>query len=277
MTGDKQYPVDLHLSDSDRIERSARRVVPIVMELCQPKSIVDVGCGTGIWLSMFREQGVTDIHGLDGEYSSVDKLRIERSQFTPVDLEKRFGLDRVFDCASSLEVAEHVSAEHADQFVECLTKLAPIVLFSAAIPLQGGYRHINEQWPDYWVERFRRLDYLPVDAIRQRIWHVRDICWYTKQNTLLFVRRDHIDRFPKLRDAYERFRDLPFSIVHPDYYLRAADSRNRSLREIATLLPRTALAAARRWWSRIRGVPGWHQIGAGKEWDSPHLEDSGSQ
>ncbi len=269
MPADEQYPVNLHLGDADRTERSARLVVPIVMELCQPKSVVDVGCGTGIWLSVFRDLGVTEIHGVDGEYASLDQLRIDKSRFTAVDLEKPFVLDRQFDCASSLEVAEHVSAEHAEQFVESLTKLAPIVLFSAAIPLQGGYKHINEQWPDYWVELFGRRDYVPVDAIRHRIWHAREICWYTKQNTLLFVRRDRLERFPKLREAYERFRDLPLSLVHPDYFLRAADNRNRSLREIASLLPKTALAAARRFWSRVRGVPGWYQIGAGVQWDAP--------
>src|SRR6185295_11823721 len=104
-----------------------------------------------------------------------------------------FGLDRMFDCAVSLEVAEHVSPGHADQFVACLVKLAPIVLFSAAIPLQGGFQHVNEQWPDYWAERFQRYNYLPVDAIRPRIWHTREVLPYIKQNTMFFVREDQLD------------------------------------------------------------------------------------
>jgi hypothetical protein len=102
------------------------------------------------------QHGVADVHGIDGAYNSVGALRIDKTRFTPVDLERPFTLERAFDCAVSLEVAEHVSAAHADQFVDSLIKFAPIVVFSAAIPFQGGFQHINEQWPDYWAERFQR-------------------------------------------------------------------------------------------------------------------------
>jgi len=66
--------------------------------------VVDVGCGTGIWLSMFQKLGVADIYGLDGVYNSVEALCIDKARFTPVDLEKPISLERTFDCAVSLEV-----------------------------------------------------------------------------------------------------------------------------------------------------------------------------
>lgn len=274
MPVDAAYPLELHLGGTDQTERSAGLVVPILLELFQPRSVVDVGCGTGIWLSMFQKHGVADVHGVDGPYNSVESLRIDKSRFSPVDLEKPFSLERLFDCAVSLEVAEHVSAAHADQFVECLTRLAPVVVFSAAIPFQGGFGHINEQWPDYWAERFGRYGYLPVDAIRRRIWHEKNVCWYTKQNTLLFVRGAELDRYPKLRAEYEATRDLPLSLVHPDYYLRAADDSNRSLREVLALVPRSIKAAGRRWWGRLRGTPDWHKVGVSPVWDPPKRNEA---
>lgn len=48
--------------------RSAQVVVPIAIELARPKSVVDVGCGDGTWLSVFRHLGVNDTLGLDGDY-----------------------------------------------------------------------------------------------------------------------------------------------------------------------------------------------------------------
>jgi SAM-dependent methyltransferase len=274
MSADAAFPIDLHLGRMDETEESARAVIPILLELFQPRSVVDVGCGTGIWLSVCEKLGISDIHGIDGAYSSVADLKIDKTRFTPVDLEQPFGLDRVFDCVVSLEVAEHVSAEHAEQFVACLVKMAPIVVFSAAIPFQGGFHHVNEQWPDYWAERFRRSDYHPVDAIRWRIWHAPHVLPYTKQNTILFVRRDVLDRYPKLREEYERGLGRPLTLVHPHYYLRAADQRHRSLREAFALVPKTLKAAARRWWGRLRGVPNWHLIGVPSDWEPPHHKNA---
>ncbi len=45
---------------------SARVVVPLVMGLVQPKKVVDVGCGQGVWLHVFLEHGVEAVRGLDG-------------------------------------------------------------------------------------------------------------------------------------------------------------------------------------------------------------------
>jgi hypothetical protein len=56
-----------------------------------------------------------------------------------------------------LEVGEHISESAANHFIESLTTHAPVVLFSAAIPYQGGDHHVNEQFLPYWVERFSAL------------------------------------------------------------------------------------------------------------------------
>ena len=110
-----------------------------------------------------------------------------RRLFSPLpDRARRSGEER-FDLAITLEVAEHLPPERAAGFVEELCTLAPIVLFSAAIPDQGGTHHLNEQWPEYWVAEFSRLNYRPIDAIRPRIWTDPEIYWWYRQNCLLFV------------------------------------------------------------------------------------------
>src|SRR5438552_2146277 len=143
--------------------RSAEVVVPLVLQLVPVRSVSDVGCGDGSWLSVFRRHGVDDIIGIDGDYVEAELLQIPQDRFRAVDLAKPFSLGRVFDLAVCLEVAEHLPPDCASGFVKSLARLAPVVLFSAAIPKQGGNHHTNEQWPDYWAKLFGEHGFLPVD------------------------------------------------------------------------------------------------------------------
>ena len=130
-----------------QVRDSAREIVPLVVDLLNPARVVDVGCGTGTWLATFAEHGAA-ILGLDGEYVDRSLLDIPEDRFVAVDLAQPFQLDGRYDLALCLEVAEHLPADRAASLVDLLTGLAPTVLFSAAIPLQGGVNHVNEQWPD---------------------------------------------------------------------------------------------------------------------------------
>ncbi|MGC1267387.1 MAG: methyltransferase domain-containing protein, partial [Candidatus Acidiferrum sp.] len=159
--------------------RSAEVIAPLVLEALDVSSIVDVGCGDGTWLSVFRRLGVEDALGIDGEYVGDEFLQIPKELFRPIDLRKPFKIERCFDLAVCLEVAEHLPAECAPSLVESLAQLAPMVLFSAAIPFQGGLDHVNEQWPDRWAALFGAHGYLPIDFLRKRIWQNETVeMWY---------------------------------------------------------------------------------------------------
>jgi SAM-dependent methyltransferase len=231
---------------------SARVIVPIVLDLLGPKSVVDVGCGIGTWLSVFQEFGVSDVVGVDGDYVDRDQLLIEPARFFPHDLEKPLRLERSFDLAISLEVAEHLAPEAAATFVESLVRLAPAVLFSAAIPEQGGAGHLNEQWPGYWATLFAHHGYQPIDCVRHRVWSESDVeVWYA-QNTLLYIKRSEITRHASLAPE-SRPAANALARVHPRLYLAAlADAPNRlTTRTLVAALPRSVLQTIR--W-RIRGL-----------------------
>lgn len=98
------------------------------------------------------------------------KLEIPEERFLSFELNNPFRIDRQFDLVISLEVAEHLPKECAATFVDSLTRLGPVILFSAAIPFQGGTDHINEQWLDYWAKYFQEKGYVAIDCIRKRIW-----------------------------------------------------------------------------------------------------------
>ncbi|MBO0349881.1 class I SAM-dependent methyltransferase [Phormidium pseudopriestleyi FRX01] len=198
---------------------SAQVVVPMIQNLIQPQSVVDVGCGVGSWLSVFDACGVEDYLGIDGDYVDQTMLLIPPSKFQAGDLIQPIHLTRTFDLAVSLEVAEHLPHDQAEQFVKTLTSLAPVILFSAAIPFQGGTGHVNEQWPEYWQTYFNRCGYILFDVFRANLWNNEAVQPWYRQNIFLYLREDRIEKYPRVKEAVEGQKSLPLSVVHPETYL----------------------------------------------------------
>jgi SAM-dependent methyltransferase len=255
------YGADFFAHLDATAEGSAARVLPVVMELVAPRSVVDVGCGLGTWLAEAARLGADDYLGIDG-YAPAESLRIPAERFVRHDLSTPLVLDRRFDLVISLEVAEHLPPTAADTFVESLAGLGRAVLFSAAVPEQSGTDHLNEQWPDYWVERFAAQGLVPVDAVRPRIWQDEGVSWWYRQNILLFCTRDLLDRTPALSAAASATRPGQLSVVHPIMYgwmahqrdeLAAELARAPSLREVLDKLPAAAASAVRRRTPRSHG------------------------
>jgi hypothetical protein len=181
---------------NDGARRSAMVILPIVFKHAVIKSIVDFGCGTGAWLRCAADIGVCDIQGLDGGWVVTDDLCIGPHQFRRTDLTKPVALDRKYDLAICLEVAEHLPPSSAGTLVDSITQASDLILFSAAIPNQGGTHHINEQWQDYWVALFGRRGFAASDIVRPAIWGRPDVEWWYQQNTLLFAKggQPHLNR-----------------------------------------------------------------------------------
>src|SRR5207249_10725552 len=59
---------------------SARVVIQILRSLIHFKSVADVGCGTGAWLSMFAETGTTHYLGIDAPWAERAGLIIARAR-----------------------------------------------------------------------------------------------------------------------------------------------------------------------------------------------------
>jgi SAM-dependent methyltransferase len=218
------YSEEFFVGQKDLSYKSAQQLVPIVQQFVPIGSVCDVGCGVGTWLRAFREAGVQDIIGVDGYYVDKNLLEIPDSAFHEADLRHPFRLDRSFDFAMSVEVAEHLPQSRSISFVEDLTRLAPVVLFSSAIPGQGGTDHINEQWQSHWAAIFADHDFVTCDVLRPLIWDNANIARWYRQNILLFCRRDFLPKVPRLTPREDNA--SPLSVVHPQQYLEIWDEVN---------------------------------------------------
>lgn len=225
-------------------EASASRIISILRGMAPITSVLDVGCARGTWLSEWARSGTTEIHGVD--YPPTAPLKIPPANFTAANLASGFDLGRTFALVQSLEVAEHLPPEAADCFVDALIgHSSGLILFSAAVPGQGGEGHVNERPLEYWRGLFRGRGFRPIDCLRPIISADKAISYWYRYNIMLYARPDTWERLsPEVReftipDSQRKIRDYsPLS-----YRLR---------RQVIRLLPKRAVDAIAR---RIADTP----------------------
>jgi SAM-dependent methyltransferase len=219
---------------------SAAVVAPLVFELLHPSSVLDVGCGHGFWLQAFKRLGVDAVQGVDGPYAFGTKLVIAPEEFLAHDLRTPLGLHKEFDLALCLEVIEHLPLKAGVRLVEEICTLAPAVLFSAAVPGQGGRDHIDEQPPWFWRQCFANSGFLRFDALRPHLIGDHRVAWWYRQNLLLFVRQDVAQQIPGLLDS-QHSRDLAeLDVIHTTI-LESLFSFRGLLRQLPKALKRALL------------------------------------
>jgi SAM-dependent methyltransferase len=163
------------------------RLTQSVLRDALPKSVLDVGCGRGVWLAAWLRYPGVVVTGLDGDYVDRKSLLIPPERFTATDIAQPVDLGQRFDLVECLEVAEHIPRERADVLIDTLVRHGDLILFSAATPGQGGEFHVNEQPHDYWREKFSRRGYSTYDAIRPLVAGTSEIEPWYRYNAFVFA------------------------------------------------------------------------------------------
>ncbi len=203
----------------ERNKRAAHAVMPYLIEKLSPKSIVDVGCGQGIWIEESETMGI-DVCGIDGEWVDKDKLLI--SNFISADLSEKIDLGKKFDLLISFEVAEHILMNRADIFIDNLINLSNVIVFSAAVPGQGGVGHVNEQYADYWISKFKKRGYAFSNVLREYFWNDTNITSWRRQNILLFVKSEMFDSIVNKFGTQCEIQGM----IHPKSYESVLEEKN---------------------------------------------------
>lgn len=229
MTYEKSMFIDRHETSFE-----AAKVVLKLMKQEFPDidRILDVGCGVGTFLKIAKDMGMSFTQGMDGPWVDNGLLQIPQKDFFTVDLNHLPVFEESFDLVICLEVAEHLAGNNAEALVKFLTDHANIILFSAAVPGQGGKNHINEQWQSYWAEIFSKFAFQPLDLIRPKIWDNSNISYWYKQNTLVYVSDTRMSSKFSSNSALD--------IVHPEMYLTHL-KHSLTLRKAVKMLPKAVL------------------------------------
>jgi SAM-dependent methyltransferase len=205
----------------------AQAALPLLLEDHVPKSLLDVGCGTGNWLKAAQELGIPEVAGIDGIELPDSQFLAPKSLFHKVDLSQAWDLGRRFDLILCLEVAEHLPPEAAGMFMRSLARHGDLILFSAAPPDQEGDHHLNCQWPAYWQALFNDCGFCCDDSLRWRLWEKTEIPSWYRQNVFTATRRfGAAGKEPRLR-----------RVLHPAMFANDgmpnwASVRSETLRQI---------------------------------------------
>ncbi len=192
MNHDDRYCAEYYESiDRDALS-SAGPIATSILRDFAPKTLLDVGCGTGAMLVALAARGV-DVAGLECSNVALSYCRRRGLNVFEYDLESPDPLPirSRFDVVMSMEVAEHLSRHVADRFVDILTGYGDVIVFTAAIPGQGGRDHVNEQPHRYWIEKFsnREFHYASYRSLVWRkeweeqgaaSWYFRNLMVFTK-------------------------------------------------------------------------------------------------
>jgi len=198
--------------------QSAEAIVPLLTERLALDSVLDVGSGAGAWLSIYRRIGVLAVVGVDGDYVERSALLIPAANFLPRDISQPFDLGQRFSLVQCLEVGEHIPAASSRTLVSNLVRHGDRVLFSAAVPGQGGENHVNEQTFEFWRRLFAEHGYAPYDCMRPLIHDVAGIEPWYRHNILLYVAEECRSTLPPAIAATRVPVDQPIPDVSSAFY-----------------------------------------------------------
>lgn len=199
--------------------RSAKEILPYLYKFYSFKSVIDIGCGTGVWLKVCHDDlAIKDFNGIEGPYLKKEKLKVNPDSVRFADLKQELKLVRKYDLVISMEVGEHLPDSSADNYVKSLVNAGDFILFSAALPGQEGTYHINEQFPEYWAGKFCSAGFVPVDILRKYFWNNTNVDWWYRQNMMLYIKKELLENFAEFQTAAS-CTDADFlTRIHPEIF-----------------------------------------------------------
>ena len=130
-------------------------------ETFQIESIVDFGCGLGTFLDGCLKSGAKKVMGFEYGYELAKKYI---SPTVASFIQYGNVMEKIdcgkFDCAMSIEVAEHILPDKSDMFIQNLVDAGDkYIILTAAHPGQGGLWHINERPKQFWGDSIEKCGF----------------------------------------------------------------------------------------------------------------------
>lgn len=154
---EKKYPNHPPRCDYSKIEEEekpfADRLAKWIKSNLNPKSLIDIGCGPGLYVESLRDLDISAV-GIDLDSRVIGKEYLINKNI--LELNNQYKASIVL----CLEMAEHIEEKYSDHIVknvmECIEEGGHLI-WTAAVPGQGGIGHINCQPKKYWEDKFINL------------------------------------------------------------------------------------------------------------------------
>lgn len=188
-----KYSADYYETIFENAIKSRDEIFKVLIDLGFLKpgmKVLDVGCGIGEFGFEAKEKYAIDYYGVDYR-TPREKLLIENHKYAEYDLMSgsEFPWMGKFDLVICTEVLEHIDEKYAESAVQLLTKLSDTILFSAAVPGQGGHHHVNEQWQTYWAAIFAVNGFCGNQSLMiSMFWNNENVDVWYRQNLVLYTK-----------------------------------------------------------------------------------------
>lgn len=191
------YGKEFYDETARRAKNAAEICAQVLKKFVNVKSVIDVGAGTGVWTRVFLEQfpdiRLAQVVDLDkrnflpfNNIGSDTRLILSSCNFET----DAFVSEDIFDLGICTEVLEHIDMRAANFVLSQLAKSCRLLIFSAAVPGQGGTHHINEQTLAYWSNLLKSFGFSPLDVLRHELkGESNSVPDYYANNCLLWVNR----------------------------------------------------------------------------------------
>ncbi len=138
----------------------AKSLSKFVINQFKPKTVIDIGCGPGIYVHDLLKHNVEAV-GIDIDPRVNDVEHLQQCDVTLKSFDVQQMFQKRFDLAICLEVVEHAPEEFADNLIRNICSCADRIIFSAAQPIRGYHQptHHNEQHKPYWLNLFKKEGY----------------------------------------------------------------------------------------------------------------------
>jgi len=167
----------------------ARFMVDSIVDLFHPKTVIDIGCGPCNHLNEFNNVGV-EVYGIDASEHSKD-FAYDPKNIRIANLKNNIGCQPA-ELAFCLEVIEHIDAEFEDVAIDNILDIAgKWLIFSGAVPNQGGNNHVNEKPHQYWIDKIESKGLTFKKSMTENLrksWKESNVQWWYWKNVMVFER-----------------------------------------------------------------------------------------
>ena len=132
-----------------------KQICGVLYRRYHPTSVVDWGCGNGVYLDILQRLGVKDVKGYDGSKTAIDNALLPEVELA--DLRKRIDTKLKYDLVLCIEVVPYLHEKYENCLINNICAAAgenSVIVFTASDKYKGGCHHINIKKQQYWINLF---------------------------------------------------------------------------------------------------------------------------